>query len=167
MAQLFGGQGLDTNQVADADVLPEGEYVVRIVASEVKPTKAGTGMMLIVEMKVEEGPFVNWKLWEQMNVQNQNPTAQQIGQRMLKKLVKATGAPEHITDSNQLHNLPFIAVTKVEEDSYGKKAKLKDAKPYSNMVPQSRPQQQTGQVQQQQTQPLAGAPAAGGMPWQS
>jgi hypothetical protein len=171
MAVLFNGNGIDTDQVEDdREVLPAGDYLVRITGSEVKPTKAGTGVMLILEMTVEDGHFAGRKFWQNLNIQNQNAVAQKIGQQTLKRIVQATGAPSQVSDSNQLHGLMFMATTKVETDGWGDKVILKGIKSYTNPVP---PQQQAGRVatggspkqQPAQGQATQQAPADAGMPW--
>lgn len=166
MAALFNGNGIDTDQVEDSggECLPAGTYPARITGTEVKPTKAGTGVILIVEFTVAEGPGAGRKVWENLNIKNPNATAQKIGQGMLKQIVKATGAPAQITDSNQLHGLLCTITTKVTSDSWGDKAQVKSVKAYTNPPPPTQQQAPAGQPQQQQpTQQQAPADAA--MPW--
>ena len=166
MATLFGGQGIDTSQVQDdREALPAGEYVVRIIESEVKASKSG-GSYLELTIQVEDGPFKGRKFWEMVTLQNSNTTAVQIGQQTLKRLVKATGAPQTLTDSNQLHNLPFIAVTKIESDNWGDKTRMKTCKPYGNPAPQqAAPMQQNAAPPQGQAATQQQAAPGGGMPW--
>jgi len=166
MAAIFNGNGIDTDRVEDSGgaCLPAGTYPVRITGTEVKPTKAGDGVIMIVEFTVDEGPGAGRKIWENLNIKNPNATAQKIGQGMLKNIVRATGAPSVITDSNQLHGMLCTISTKVVSDSFGDKAQVNSVKAYANPAPP----QQGGAPQQQQ--PQGGAtqqqgPADGGMPW--
>lgn len=170
MADLYGGQGLDTNQVQDTfEALPAGEYPVRIVDSEVKVTNDGHGQYLNLKIQVDDGPCKGRVFFDKINLKNANPKAVAIGQSMLKRLVKATGAPTHIRDSAELHNLPFIAVTKVDrDDKFGDKAVLKSCKPYGQaaapaqqQAPAAAPAQQPAPAAPPAQQPAAG----GGMPW--
>lgn len=183
MANLWnGGAACNVDDLPDDEhsCLPPGEYPVRIVNTDVTPTKAGTGQILVLEIQVEEGQHKGRKFWERLNIVNQSQTAQKIGQAMLKKVVKACGIQGPLADSNQLHNIPFIAATKIQTDDYGDKTVLKNAKPYQNpgaqtTTVQTTQQQRPANVQttQQQTttgQPGGGAPGAssgGGMPWDS
>jgi hypothetical protein len=180
MASLFGGQGVNVNDLPDDDfdAIPAGKYVVRIADSDVSPNKAGTGTILKLTIKVDEGEFAGRQFWEYLNIQHQKATAQNIGQAMLKKIVKAVNGPPSITDSRELHNIPFIADVKIEKsEQWGDSNKLKSVSPYQNPQPPVNPNYQNSAPSQHATNPSGGQPAqgsppappasgAGGLPWE-
>ncbi|AWN43141.1 DUF669 domain-containing protein [Methylobacterium durans] len=92
--------------------MPEGDYNVQIVESEIAATKNG-GDMLKLTLEVIDGQFANRKVWDNLNIRNSNPTAQQIAQRALADICTATGTGP-ITDSEDLHFKPFVATLKIE-----------------------------------------------------
>lgn len=126
MAQL----GFNSEEVADYSGVPAGSHNVRIVASEINPTKAGTGKILLLRMQVEDGPSKGLVHFERLNIINPNATAQSISHRRLKDIMIACGLSGTLGDSEQLHNIPFSATFVIEEDSYGKKSALKKCARY-------------------------------------
>jgi hypothetical protein len=166
MASLFGGQEVNFNDLPDDDKfdpVPAGTYVCRIVESDVKPNSTGSGMLLKLTIKIDEGEFAGRQFWENLNIQHKNPTAQQIGQSTLKKLMRACGIQGSMSDSEQLHNIPFTASVKIDHnEKYGDSNKLKSAAPYQNPTPTH---QQPAQQQPAQNAPPASG--AGGLPWEN
>ena len=80
------GQTFDASSVAPSsnyDVLPPGKYLGQIVASEMRPTKDGTGQYLYLEVDILEGQYAGRKLFDRLNLINANPDAVQIAQRTL------------------------------------------------------------------------------------
>ena len=60
------------------EAIPAGKYLAAIVASERKPTKAGTGNYLELTFQVLEGEYKNRHLWARLNLENPNATAVEI-----------------------------------------------------------------------------------------
>ena len=87
------------------DVLPKGKYLAMAIASELKPTKNGTGEYLQITFEVLDGQFKGRKIFERLNIRNSNKTAEDIAQRALSALCHAVGIIE-LEDSDQLHNIP-------------------------------------------------------------
>ena len=115
MASLFG---FDASAVPEQDsfsALPEGQYVVIGTASEMKPTKAGTGQFLQITFEVLDGPCKGKKLWARMNLVNPNQTAVDIAQRELAAICRAVGVIKP-NDSAELHNRPLLVTVAVEVD---------------------------------------------------
>ena len=137
MAELFPNQGgFDADSVPedefDGGCLPPGEYVVRITKSDIQNTKAGDGKYIVLEFTVDEGEFANRKFWSNLNIVNKNPVAKKIADQQLAKIMKACGVPSPLQDTEQLHNIPFRAITKIQKsDQYDDKTELKSAKPYN------------------------------------
>lgn len=118
MAMLsFDATGVEP--AAPRDLLPPGKYPVHIVQSEMRPTRSGDGQMLWLEMDVIEGPFQGRKLWDQLNLVNRNEQTVEIAQRTLSAICHAVGQL-HVTDSEQLHHLPMLAIVAVGPDSRDK-----------------------------------------------
>ena len=158
MAQL--NTAFDVEDVDDEDVLPAGDYPMRITHSEEGPTKNGRGRILTLTMKVEDGPYKGRMHWERLNYVNQNATAQNIAGRTLKKIMTATGVPSPLGNSDDLHNKPFIATLKVlPDDGWGAKNELKNAKPWGSKTVPPANQKQGGQQQS------GDSSGDGDMPW--
>lgn len=96
----------------DFDPIPAGDYPMRVINSEMKDTKDGTGKMLVLEMDITDGPCAGRKHWERFNLVNKNAQAVEIAQRSLAQLCLAVGKVS-VEDSDELHMLPFIAKMKV------------------------------------------------------
>lgn len=96
----------------DFDPIPAGDYPMRVINSEMKDTKDGTGKMLVLEMDITDGPCAGRKHWERFNLVNKNAQAVEIAQRSLAQLCLAVGKVS-VDDSEELHMLPFIAKMKV------------------------------------------------------
>ncbi|WP_457659558.1 DUF669 domain-containing protein [Sinorhizobium medicae] len=104
----FNAQDHDTTQ-SDYSELPNGVYKLEIEASDVVPTKAGTGTILKTTMSViEPEQYKGRKLFSTFNLENQNPQAQEIGQKQFASLCRAIGVSE-VNDSEDLHFHAFTA----------------------------------------------------------
>jgi hypothetical protein len=100
----------DANQVEpnkDFEAIPAGRYEAMIVASEMKPTSAGTGEYLEMQLAVLSGPHQGAILWDRLNLKNPSDKAVQIARGQLSSICRAVGVlvPK---DSTQLHNLPMV-----------------------------------------------------------
>lgn len=95
------------------DPLPNGEYEMIVTKSDIKPTKAGTGHYLELELQVVSGEHSGRRHWERLNIDNPNKQAEDIAKAALAALCFAVGV-EDMTDTEQVHDIPFIA--KVEID---------------------------------------------------
>jgi hypothetical protein len=123
----FDARTVEPNQ--GFDVLPAGEYDAVIVNSEVKTTSAGDGRYLKLELQVLNGPFQNRKVWDQLNIWNQNAQAVQIAKGQLSAICRAVNVltPQ---DSSELHNKPLRIKVAVKRDAeYGDKNVVKAYKP--------------------------------------
>ncbi|KYB44801.1 hypothetical protein AB664_19175, partial [Brucella anthropi] len=79
----------DTTQ-SDYSELPNGTYKMEIEAADVVPTSTGSGTILKTTMKVlEPAEYADRKLFNNYNIENKNPTAQEIGQRQFASLCRA------------------------------------------------------------------------------
>jgi hypothetical protein len=118
MAKLggtFDAASVEPN--APLEALPPGEYKVQILQSEMRATKAGTGQMLWLDMEVLEGPLKGRHVYDQLNLINPNPTAEEIAQRTLSAICHAVGKLQ-VADSEELHFLPMLVRVAVQPNGY-------------------------------------------------
>ncbi len=108
------------------DVLPPGRYAVQIVDSEMRVTKDGMGQYLWLELDVLEGEYAGRKLFDRLNLINNNPTAVEIAQRTLSSICHAVGRMQ-VADSQELHLVPMVADVKVKppQNGYGESNTLR------------------------------------------
>jgi len=111
MVSLNGFNANEVEPATEFDPVPAGKYLAVITASEIKPTKAGTGSYLELTFQVIEGQHKNRLLWARLNLDNPNATAVQIARAELSSICRAVGvmAPN---DSVDLHNLPLMSTVK-------------------------------------------------------
>ncbi|MAK85994.1 MAG: hypothetical protein CMK96_03385 [Pseudomonas sp.] len=131
MVALGGTYTADPDNVqGDYSPIPPGEYRVHVISSDLKATKAGTGNYLELEMEVLDGEHQGRKLFDRLNIDNPNQQAVDIAQRTLNAICVAVGKLS-IADSNELHNIPMIAVVKVDpaRGDYGPSNSIKTYKP--------------------------------------
>src|SRR5665213_2433339 len=86
--------------------IPVGQYKVQAIESKIEDTKSGTGQMLVLTLEVLEGPFANRRVWDRLNIRNDNPDAQRIAQRALADLCLAIGVAQ-LRDTDELQFKPM------------------------------------------------------------
>ena len=164
MAQL---NYFDASQVSPQDnftPLAAGDYLVMAIDSEVKITKNGMGSYLAISLQVLDGPNAGRMVWDNIQLQNNNPQTVEIGQRQLSGICHATGVLQ-LSDSSQLHNIPVVARVIVKNDpAYGPKNEIKAYKPANQQAagapqpfsqpPMAQPPQQAPMAQPQQQPPM-------------
>lgn len=110
-----GMTSFDARQVEPAklfEAVPAGWYNVKIVKSETKPTAKAGGAYLELEFEIIDGEFSGRKVWERLNVVNENEVAVRIAYQQLAALCNATGVI-NVADSTQLHGIPVRAKFKL------------------------------------------------------
>lgn len=117
MAQFNVNFGAIAPQVAFKPI-PAGWYYAKIVESEIKPTKSGTGQMLVAQMEIVDGPHIGRKVYVNFNIKNDNPQAEQIGWAQLSSVAHAIGQIQ-VQDTQQLHNIVFKAKFGIQKGSDG------------------------------------------------
>ena len=151
----FNAASVEPMQPRSFAPLPNGEYETIITKSDVKPTKAGTGHYLELEMQVVSGEHSGRRHWERLNIDNPNKQAEDIAKAALAGLCMAVGV-EDMTDTVQLHDIPFIATFEIDRKEPDRNritgyASADAPAPAKAAAPAARP---------------AAAPAAGKKPWQ-
>ena len=102
-------QGFDANEIepqGSFDPIPAGWYTVMIVASEMKPTKNGSGEYLQLRLDIIDGEYEGRVIFDRLNLRNQNQTAVEIAQRQLSAICRAVGVMQP-QDSSDLHDRPL------------------------------------------------------------
>jgi len=111
--------GLDHNvkpSAGEFEVVPPGKYTAAIINDEIKPTKNGSGQMLILTVQItEKGEYLGTELIDRLNIINQNPKAQIISQSRLRHICDLCGSPFPPPDTRRLHGKPIQITVKVEE----------------------------------------------------
>lgn len=173
MAQL--NQPFDANHVNPNPVfetLPEGEYLVMVADSEMKPTNAKDGEYLNLTLEVLDGPYKGRIIFDRLNLVNKNPKAVEIAQRQLSQICHAVGVLR-VADSTELHNRPMVAKVGIEVGNpkrdatgsvigkYEDKNKIKSYRPASGGAPVAAA---SATAPAPTTAPAAARPAPGGMP---
>lgn len=122
MASLVNAYDPEAALPSDRDPFPANTYPLELTESDVVPTKAGTGQLFKFTAQVTDGDHKGRLVWGQMNLQNANPTAQEIGQSEFRALREVTGvlAPD---DTQDLHFKQFMAVVDIEPAKGDYKAK--------------------------------------------
>lgn len=152
MANLvFNAADVQHNDAA----IPEGVYQAQIVQSEMRPTKAGTGSYLWLNLEILDGRHQGRHVFDMLNLENPNQTAVEIAQRKLASICAAVGKPA-IEDSEELHLHPLRVKLTIEESAdFGDRNKV--AKYFA-------PDRASAAVATAPKPVTSGQPAA--MPWQ-
>ena len=115
---------LDNLQTSSFDPFPAGDYELRAVGIEVKPTKAGQAFK--VEFDVIGGEHEGRKIFEWFNFDHPNSQVVEIALTDIKSWIGATGGDDRGNLTAQrvydLEGLPFRAKIKVEKDKTGEHA---------------------------------------------
>lgn len=98
--------------------IPAGSYIASISESAIKPTSKGTGQIMNLTFDILDGQYKGRKVFDRINIQNQNPTAEKIGQEQLSALCHAVGVLQ-LQDTNQLHGRPVTIKVKIRKDDTG------------------------------------------------
>jgi hypothetical protein len=116
------------------DALPEGWYTATITQADIKPTKAGTGSYIGLRLDITGPTHQGRVIFSNLNINNPNPKAEEIGRQQLNQIMGALGLPT-VRDSDQLlgGNLSVKLAIKVEGDD--KKNEVKGFKAISGSAP--------------------------------
>lgn len=139
-------------QGSNFEPIPAGWYTVTIAGAELKDTKAGTGKYIAVRFDVTGPSYEGRVVFTNLNINNPNPKAEEIGRQQLGDIARAIGLPS-VSDTDQLigGNLS-IKVTVKKDDEYGDANEVKGFKAIHGSAPPSpsnpsQPQQQAAAAQ--------------------
>lgn len=97
--------------------LPNGKYEVIVDQLEIKDNKAGTGSNLNLRFVVENGPYVDRLIFENLCIKNASPQAERIAKSKLASLCECIGLLDlHSTD--QLYGCHLMVSVAIELDKY-------------------------------------------------
>ncbi len=116
MANLTGFDASTVQPQTAFDPIPPGKYPATITASEMKPTKNGTGKYLELTFQVLDGLFRGRLLWSRLNLDNPNKQAVEIARGELSAICRAVGVMTP-KDSIELHNRPLVISVKCKKRS--------------------------------------------------
>lgn len=118
------------------DLLPPGRYKCVISGSEEKQTKKGDGSYLRLTLTVVDGDHEGRKLFDNLNLNNPNDQAAGIARAALSAICRAVGVKTP-QSSSDLHDIPLIAVVKVEpaKGEYEAQNQVKGYEPCGATVP--------------------------------
>ena len=142
----FLGMNFDANTVEPADfsALPAGDYTAMITASEWKTAKSGD-QYLALTLQIVDGHYTGRLLWHNLNIMSSSQKAQDIAQRELSAICRATDKMQ-ISDSAELHDQPVIikvAYLPPQDDGKGgtwpEKNLIKQWKSAAAVAPVARP----------------------------
>jgi len=138
---MYGINDLSTyeNQMAEFGLLPTGEYKVLVDSLEQRPTKRDAHLvesgakkitevswMVSVKLIVIEGEHKNRLIFENFNMKNDNPQAEQIGRGQFAGFVKACGLNPDTANENDLLNKQVIAKVDSKEQTYKGEKKVQN-----------------------------------------
>lgn len=151
MANLSGFDATTVEPAREYVPIPNGDYLVIITESEMKPTSKGDGSYLELKYQlIGETIYKNRTVKSRHNLDNKNETAVQIAQSELSSICRACKILKP-NDSCELHNIPLMARIVV--------SKNKDTKAEFNEI--------KGWKAKGEAAATGTAPAAGGPPpWQ-
>lgn len=166
----------DTNTVEkrenNYELLPAGWYTAQVIESDIVALKSGNGRAVKLTLEVLQDGYRGRRVWAQLNVQHNNPQAEQIAQQQLRELCDSIGIVR-MQDTVELHNKPVqikVKVRKSDNPQYEDSNDITGFKPVGGS-PAHGQAMAAGMAQRGATPPAnapaAAAPAAGGStpPW--
>lgn len=127
MASLNNAYNPDAPLPSDRDPIPADTYPVEITESDIAATSSGSGTLLKFTASVTDGDHKGRLIWGQLNLENSNAQAQEIGQSEFRALREVTGVLSP-NDTEELHYKQFNAVIEIVPESKGKDGKTYKAK---------------------------------------
>lgn len=92
-----------TPQERSYGLIAPGKYPAVINATDIKATKSGTGQYLEIEFQIIDGEYAGRRVWERLNINNENKKAEDIARERLAALCQALEIAT-LTDSDQLQD---------------------------------------------------------------
>jgi len=110
--------------------LPAGWYTANITGTELKDTKDGTGKYIAMRYDITGPTHQGRVIFDNINIVNKNPKAEDIGRRDLGKIMKAVKL-EEMNDTDELCGKSLGVKLKIEpaKDGYDAKNRVAAFKP--------------------------------------
>jgi hypothetical protein len=144
--------------------MPAGEYLAMIVDTEMKQTKSGSGEYLNVALEIVDGEHKGRRLWDRLNLRNQNETAVKIAQASLSAICHAVNVMRP-RDSAELHGKPMLVRVALEERDDKPGSWRNEVRGYQAANGAARPQPAVTPQASRPAAARASAPAASTPPW--
>jgi hypothetical protein len=153
LIQAFNANNYDPTQGVGG--LPIGRHPVVICASEIKGTKDNSGGFLQLDLRIIDGPQQGTVGAYRLNLYNSSQQAVDIANKQMSAVCHVTGV-FNVTDSQQLHDIPFIVEVGPQKNDpqYTEVKKVFDIN--GNEPGKGGQQQQQPQQNQQQNNQQAG-----------
>jgi hypothetical protein len=133
--EVFDINDLPDNNTGSYDPLPPGWYSATIKSVEVRQTKAQTGKYLAIRYDITGPTHQGRVIFGNINFQNPNPKAEEIGRGQLKDIMKCTGI-DRVTDTDQLIGGSLMIKLAIRKsDEYGDNNDVKAFKPVDGATP--------------------------------
>lgn len=135
----FLSESIDLNElpaktVGSFEPLPAGWYTATITQAELKDTKAGTGQYIKLRYDITGPSHQGRIVFGNLNIQNPNPKAEEIGRADLGEIMRAIGLGK-VTDTDQLIGGQLGIKLAIKEDAqYGASNEVKGYKSLSGSV---------------------------------
>lgn len=129
---------VNVKEVGDFEIVPAGHYPAMIIASEKIPTKAGTGLMLVLTLQIIEGEYKGVEIIDRINIQNPSIRCQEIGQGTVKRICSIHGVQFPPVNMNVMYGKPMrikVSVEPFESNTTGNMLESNKIKSYSKHTP--------------------------------
>ncbi len=143
--------------------VPVGEYIVKIIKSDLKDNSKNTGKVLFFEIEVIDGEYTGRRLFDNLNLENPSERAVQIGQARLSQICRAVGVLTP-RDSEELHERPLKVQVVIEEARDPTTGQPKDRNKITKYLPallsvaQSVPEEEEEEVEEEEAPPVSPPP---------
>ena len=101
----------------DFKPLPDGEYTIIVDKMDIHPTSTG-GVGLKTTYQVVDGLYKSRLIFDFINVENKNPTAEAIGRRRVAEISYAVGFADVADDTDLLLHKPFKVAVGSKQETY-------------------------------------------------
>jgi len=119
MAELAYTADYQDAEEMSFDPVPIGKYAVVIEESDYLDAKSGNGRYLKLVYQIIDGEYKGKKLFNNLNLENNNQQAVQIARRSLNAICQAVDVQD-IEDSAELHNIPLMVEVGIKNNAdYG------------------------------------------------
>ena len=109
----------------DFKPLPDGEYTIIVDKMDVHPTSTG-GVGLKTTYQVVDGNYKGRLIFDFINVENKNPTAEAIGRRRVAEISYAVGFADVADDTDLLLFKPFSVAVGSKKETYQGQEQVKN-----------------------------------------
>ena len=135
---------------APLEAVPDGYYNCKLAGTEIKETKNGNGKYLMLTLDIVDGEYKGRKLFDRLNLWNQNAQAVEIASKTMSAICHAVGLLQVRNHEDLRGKNLAVKVIKTNDPSYGERNEVKGYKAA-----------ESGAALPQAT----GVAAAGGKPW--